>query len=123
MDPEYPSDRLRVMLRESRVPILITTRTLAEALRDHQAETAVPAAADAENLYYEGSLFADCGKKQAALRLLQGAIDQNYCSYTNLQLDPMLRKVRQAPGFEKLLTSAEECQRAVKSPENETPGP
>jgi hypothetical protein len=88
-----------------------------------QAETAPPAEADAENLYYHGTLFADCGKKQAAIRLLQAAIDQNYCSYTNLQLDPMLRKVRQAPGFDKLLTSAEECQRAVKSPENETSGP
>jgi hypothetical protein len=90
----------------------------------HQAETTVPAAADAENLYYHGSLFADCGKKQAAIRLLQAAIDQNYCSYTNLQLDPMLRKVRQAPGFEKLLTSAEECQRAIKAPSNsELAGP
>ncbi len=31
-----------------------------------QAETRTPAASDTENLYYEGSLFADCGKKQAA---------------------------------------------------------
>ena len=57
------------------------------------------------------------------MRLLQAAIDQNYCSYTNLQMDPMLRKVRQDPGFDKLLASAAECQQAVRSPEAQTPGP
>jgi amino acid adenylation domain-containing protein len=39
LDPEYPSDRLRVVLAESRVPILITTRALAASLPDHQAQT------------------------------------------------------------------------------------
>jgi hypothetical protein len=66
----------------------------------HEAETTPPGTPDAELLYYQGAIFADCGKRQAALRLLQGAIEQNYCAYSNLQLDPMLRKVRTTPGFD-----------------------
>jgi len=89
----------------------------------HEAETTVPAASDAELLYYHGALFADCGKKQAALRLFQGAIDQNYCAYSNLRLDPMLGKIRTAPEFNKLLNSAKECQQSIRTPNPEMPGP
>ena len=79
----------------------------------HVAETTTPAAPDAELLYYQGALFADCGLKPAALRMLQAAIDKNFCAYTNLQLDPMLRKIRQSEGFEKVLSSAKECQKRL----------
>ncbi len=87
------------------------------------AETTPPAAPDAELLYYQGAIFADCGKRQAALRLLQGAIEQNYCAYSNLLLDPMLTKVRTTPGFDKLLASAKECQEAVRTPSTDLAGP
>jgi tetratricopeptide (TPR) repeat protein len=76
----------------------------------HVAETTTPAAPDAELLYYQGALFADCGLKPASLRMLQAAIDQNYCAYTNLQLDPLVRKVRDTSGFQKVLAAAKECQ-------------
>jgi len=89
----------------------------------HEAETTPPAAADAEFLYYRGAIFADCGKREAAMRLLQAAIEQKYCAYSNLQLDPMLRKVRLAPGFNKLLTLAKECQNSIHAPSNEPSGP
>ena len=89
----------------------------------HIAETTTPAAPDAELLYYQGALFADCGLRPAALRMLQAAIDQNYCAYTNLQLDPMLRKIRQTPGFEKVLAAAKECQQSNLSAPNEMQGP
>ncbi len=79
----------------------------------HEAETTPPAAPDSELLYYEGALLADCGKRQAALHVLQAAIEGNYCAYSNLQLDPMLRKVRTTPGFDKLLEAARECQDAA----------
>jgi serine/threonine protein kinase/tetratricopeptide (TPR) repeat protein len=89
----------------------------------HEAEATPPAAADAELLYYQGAIFADCGKRQAALRLLQSAVEQNYCAYSNLLLDPMLRKVRLAPGFSNLLTSAKECRDAAQSSKSEPTGP
>jgi len=79
----------------------------------HDAETTPPAAPDAELLYYQGALFADCGKRQAAMRMIQGAIDQNYCAYGQLELDPLLRKVRYTNGWDKLLKSAKECQQAA----------
>jgi TolB-like protein len=81
----------------------------------HEAETSHPSESDPELLYYQGALFAYCGKRQAALHLLQNAIDQNYCAYSNLQMDPMLRKLRSAPGFDKLLMAAKECQVPVSS--------
>ena len=87
----------------------------------HEAETTTPAVPDSELLYYEGALFADCGKRQASLHMLQAAIEGNYCSYSNLQLDPMLRKVRTTPGFDKLLEAARECQDAAHITSNEPP--
>ncbi len=113
--PRYHSDLLEACLG---------LRPAEEADRmAHEAETNPPAAPDAELLYYQGAIFADCGKPKAALRLLQAAIEQNYCAYSNLLLDPMLRKVRPAPGFNKLLASARECQAAIRAPNNELAGP
>jgi serine/threonine protein kinase/tetratricopeptide (TPR) repeat protein len=89
----------------------------------HEAETTPPAAPDAELLYYQGAIFADCGKRQAALHLLQGAIEQNYCAYSNLQLDPMLDKVRLAPGFDKLLAASRICQDSVRTSTSDVAGP
>jgi serine/threonine protein kinase/tetratricopeptide (TPR) repeat protein len=89
----------------------------------HEAETTRPAAADAENLYYQGAIFADCGKRQAALRLLQAAIEQNYCARSNLLLDPMLRKIRLAPEFNKLFNAAKECQESIRTSSSNVSGP
>jgi hypothetical protein len=42
-----------------------------------EAETSLPTEPDPETWYYQGALFAFCGKKQAALHLLQSAVEQN----------------------------------------------
>jgi hypothetical protein len=55
--------------------------------------------------------------------MLQGAIEQNYCAYSNLRFDPMLRKIRQTPGFDKLLDAAKECQQSIRSTSNQIGGP
>ena len=47
------------------------------------ARPVYPSDPDPETWYYEGSLFAYCGKKQAALHMFESAIAQNYCSYSN----------------------------------------
>ncbi len=80
----------------------------------HDSENSFPADPDPETWYYEGALFAYCGKTQAALHLLQSAIQNNYCSYSNLLTDPLLTKFRADPAIDKLLTSARECQEAVR---------
>jgi Tfp pilus assembly protein PilF len=81
----------------------------------HEAETTLPAEPDPEIWYYEGALFGYCGKKQAALRRLQSAVEQNYCAYSNLLSDPLLAKLRGEPDFNKVLTAASACQAAVKA--------
>jgi hypothetical protein len=76
----------------------------------HDLEVNHASESDPENLYYEGSILAYCGKNQAALSLLQNAVERNFCAYSNLRFDPLLTKLRSDPGFSKVLTSAKECQ-------------
>jgi serine/threonine protein kinase/tetratricopeptide (TPR) repeat protein len=79
------------------------------------AETSLPSEPDPETWYYQGAIFAYCGKKQAALHLLQSAVEQNYCAYSNLLNDPLLAKLRTDTAFDKVLTSAGLCQEAMKA--------
>ena len=79
----------------------------------HEAETGVPAESDPEAWYYQGAIYAFCGKKQAALHLLQIAVEANYCAHENLLSDPLLSKLRTDTAFDKLLTAAGACQQAV----------
>jgi eukaryotic-like serine/threonine-protein kinase len=81
----------------------------------HEAETSVPTEPDPETWYYQGSLFAFCGKKQAAFHMLQSAIGQNYCSYENLLSDPLLAKLRTDTAFDNVLSSARACQEIVRA--------
>src|SRR5260370_27058888 len=55
-------------------------------------EAAALASVDSEPRYWVGNLLSYCGHKDAALRLLRSAIEQNYCAYTALQTDPLLVK-------------------------------
>jgi hypothetical protein len=75
-----------------------------------KTEAAVLFGADSEPRYYYGALLSYCGQDNAALRLLRSAIGQNYCSYTALQTDPLLVKLRRTPEFSELLSAAKECQ-------------
>jgi eukaryotic-like serine/threonine-protein kinase len=84
----------------------------------HEAETSRPSEPDAETWYYQGTLFAYCGKKQAALHLLQSAVGQNYCAHENLLYDPLLANLRTDAAFDKVLTAAGVCQEAVRKSAN-----
>src|SRR5580698_6233581 len=70
---------------------------------------------DPELLYYQGSILAYCGKKEAALHMVQTAIESNYCAYSNLLDDPLWTKLKSDPKFDEVLTAAHRCQQAVKS--------
>jgi len=76
---------------------------------------------DPETLYYQGALLGYCGKNQAALQLLQSAVERNYCAYSNLINDPLLAKLRADQAFDKVLTEASACQEAVKSKMDASP--
>jgi tetratricopeptide (TPR) repeat protein len=80
-----------------------------------EAESSLPTEPDPETWYYQGAIFAYCGKKQAALHLLQSAVEQNYCAHENLLSDPLLAKLRTDTAFDKVLTAAGTCQEAVRA--------
>jgi serine/threonine protein kinase len=84
-------------------------------------ETASFAKLDAEPRYEFGALLSYCGQKDAALRLLRSAVEQNYCAYTALQTDPLLVKFRRTPEFSELLSAAKECQNAVLAQRDQSP--
>ncbi len=80
-----------------------------------EAETRLPTDPDPEAWYYQATILAFCGKKQAALHLLQGTIEQNYCARENLLSDPLLAKLRTDAAFSKVLAAASACQEAVRA--------
>jgi serine/threonine protein kinase len=86
-----------------------------------EAETGVPTEPDPETWYYQGTIFAFCGKKQAALHLLEAAVAQNYCAHENLLSDPLLAKLRTDTAFDKVLTAAGACQEAMQASVNAPP--
>ena len=48
------------------------------------------------------------------MRLLKAAVQQNYCSYTALLDDPLLKDLRKETAFNEVLTSASNCQATLK---------
>jgi serine/threonine protein kinase/tetratricopeptide (TPR) repeat protein len=68
---------------------------------------------DPEPLYAEGAVFEFAGKREAALHLIRTAIENNYCSYSALEHDPLLEKLRATPQFADLLKAARYCQKPV----------
>ena len=75
-----------------------------------QAGPALMAERDPEMKYYQGSLLAWCGQKDAALGLLRSAVDQNYCATAALSSDPLLAKLRGVPEFGELRRASANCQ-------------
>jgi hypothetical protein len=78
-----------------------------------QALTTQPAEPDPEIWYYQGAVFAFCGKKDAAMHMFRLAIGQNYCGYSNLLSDPLVVSLKSEKEFDKVLTAASECQQAL----------
>jgi hypothetical protein len=87
----------------------------------HDAETAMLATTHAEPRYLVGTLLSYCGQKDAALRLLKSAIEQNYCAYTALQTDPLLVKLRGTPEFNGSQSAAKQCQNRFLAQRDRSP--
>jgi eukaryotic-like serine/threonine-protein kinase len=81
----------------------------------HDAETSQPTDPDPELSYYQGSIFASCGKNAAALHMLKTAVELNYCAYSNLLSDPLLRSLHREREFDEVLTAAHDCQQAMQA--------
>ena len=85
---------------------------LAKIMRE--TEAAVMMEPDAEAWYHVGSLAAACSQNEAALRLLKAAVQQNYCAYSALLDDPLLKDLRKETAFNEVLTAASNCQAVLK---------
>jgi eukaryotic-like serine/threonine-protein kinase len=80
----------------------------------HDAETSVMSEPDPEAWYHVGALMAYCGQKDVAMRLLKAAVQQNYCAYSALLDDPLLKSLRKDPDFDQVLTAGSQCQDTLK---------
>jgi hypothetical protein len=69
---------------------------------------------DPEQWYRVGALLAYCGQKEPALRLLKHAVQQNYCAYSALLEDPLLKGLRKETAFNEVLTAGSKCQESLK---------
>jgi TolB-like protein len=69
---------------------------------------------DPEAWYHVGALMAYCGQNEPALRLLKAAVQQNYCAYSALLDDPLLKSLRKQPAFDEVLTAGGSCQETLK---------
>jgi len=79
-----------------------------------EAESSVMMEPDAEAWYHVGALMAACGQTEPAMRLLRAAVQQNYCAYSALLDDPLLKDLRKETAFNAVLTSASNCQAVLK---------
>jgi len=86
-----------------------------------KSEAAALAGVDAEPRYFVAALLSYCGQKDAAVRLLRSAMEQNYCAFTALQSDPLLVKLRGTPEFRELLSAAKECQNRFLAQRDQIP--
>jgi tetratricopeptide (TPR) repeat protein len=74
-----------------------------------KVEPALLAEPDPEWKYYQGSILAYCEQQDLAIRLLQGAMAQNYCASEALDADPLLSTLRQDPRFSELRHESDAC--------------
>jgi hypothetical protein len=79
-----------------------------------EAESSVMMEPDPEAWYHVGALMAYCGQSEPALRLLKAAVQQNYCAYTALLDDPLLKNLRKETAFNEVLTAGAGCQAVLK---------
>jgi len=79
-------------------------------------EASVMTEPDAENWYRLGALMAACGQNEPALRLLKAAVQQNYCAYSALLDDPLLKNLRKETAFNQVLTAGSNCQAVLQQP-------
>ncbi len=119
-----PAEALQALQRASDSPL--SGRDLLQACIDspqskkcdeaaQRIEATALAGVDVEPRYSAGALLAYSGRKEAAVRLLRNAIEHHYCSYTALQKDPLLAKLRETPDFRRLLTAAKSCEDAFRA--------
>jgi len=84
-----------------------------------EVEGTLLAIPDPEPRYYSGADLVFCRQPKIGWRMIEGAIQKNYCAFEALQNDPLLAKSRQTAEFRKLLSEAKGCQDRFLSERNQ----
>jgi eukaryotic-like serine/threonine-protein kinase len=74
---------------------------------------------DPEPRYYSGADLVFCRQPKIGWRMIEGAIQKNYCAFEALQNDPLLARSRQTAEFRKLLSEAKGCKDRFLSERNQ----
>ncbi|MGA3092745.1 MAG: protein kinase [Terriglobales bacterium] len=82
---------------------------VAEQLLEAAAKEAA-AFRDPEPRFSQASLLNACLGNAFTARLMKSSIDDGYCAYDYLQVDPMLNDFRKSPEYPALLAEAKQCQ-------------
>jgi len=85
---------------------------LAEIVKKNEASVMMEQ--DPEAWYRVAEVMTACGQNEPALRLLKAAVQQNYCAYSALLDDPLLKDLRKETAFDEVLTAASHCQAVLK---------
>jgi DNA-binding winged helix-turn-helix (wHTH) protein/tetratricopeptide (TPR) repeat protein/TolB-like protein len=64
---------------------------------------------DPETAYAIAPMLSFCGRPQEALRFVERGVDQEYCSYPALDLDPVWAELRADPEFQRIRVKAMAC--------------
>ncbi len=70
---------------------------------------------DPEPKYLGAALEAFTGQRDAALRLLRRAVEQNYCGYPAMDNDPLFASIRNTPEFAAIRAAGIDCQKKFKA--------
>jgi len=112
-------EALRTFKSRSRAPLVeafLEHRPASEvATLARQAEARNMANRDSEPKYLEAALEAFAGQRDAALRLLRRAVEENYCSYPAMDNDPAFANIRNTPEFAAIRASGIDCQKRFKA--------
>jgi eukaryotic-like serine/threonine-protein kinase len=78
-----------------------------------RAEEGLMAERDPEPKYFTARRFAYCGYRDAALRMLRAAVQNNYLAYPAMDRDPLLANVRNHPEYAAIRALAIEKQKQL----------
>ena len=76
---------------------------------------------DVERRYTTAEFEALCGKNEAALGVLREAVEGGYCSYPAIDFDPLFASLRRSAEFQRIRSSAIDCQKKFLAYRNQHP--
>jgi serine/threonine protein kinase len=102
--------------------------TAGEAVAAQKLGSGLMADDDPFPKYFLAGWYSLCGQPDLAYPALRRAIAQNYCAYPQMEIDPLLAKVRAMPAFAEMRSLGTACQQRFlehrkQSNQNETVSP